>query len=113
MLVPVGYHRAENFMRHNPVMQSGRGAGKGIGRNDHKNRRWQEREEHAYCAERHAGRAEADPEPSPRGKPFHNVMTFDMIVLPLGLLRREFTKSLQKLSVAKIGDKSPKCHQRD
>ena len=111
--MPIGYHWAKNFMRHNPVMQSRGGAGKGIGRDDHENGRRQKREKHSDRAERNARRAKADPEPSPRGKPFHNKVTFDMMTLPLGLLARDFTKSLQKFSRGVMRHKLPQTYHHD
>ncbi len=96
--MPVGYHRSEHFMRHDPVMQGGRGPRKSIGSDNHENSCRQKGQKQANRAERNARRAETNPEPAPRGKPFHNKVTFDMVTLPLGLLARDFTKSLQNFS---------------
>jgi|GEM_PF-6471763 len=98
MLVPIGNHRAEDSVRHNPVMQSGRGPGKGIGRDNHEDGGGQQRQEQADRPEGNAGRAKSYPEPAPWRKSFHNRMTFDMMTLPLGLLAHDFTKSLQSFS---------------
>mgnify|MGYP003149581826 FL=1 len=97
VLVPIIDHRAKDLMRHNPVMQRRRGAGKGIGRDNHEYGGRQQREKHANRAERNASRAKADPEPAPRGKPFHDRTVFNMMTLPLRLLTQNFTKSLQSM----------------